>query len=599
MAQNETEGVPRELINILKLTATVFVLSVLLGVFLALYNDPQEAVPNIAYYLSWPFVFAFSSLSALIAQYAVYAFIGLLVVGAIALLVMFAGGSDGLTELIEKYCQPGPYFAIPAELIPKRDFMAWKETHEDAFNKPSEGTKTSDFWVRDWAKYLKRETAKDAMLLPRPFGFKDELRFRSQFVVGEQGSGKTTYLSHQINADLDRVARGECSVFVMESKNELIPNIARLERFQPGGDLEGKLLYIEPTDELALNIFEHNLHIPGNAQRRARQEALQIISFFLGSVVEMEASSHQETLLKYVIPAVLECPRPTILTLRDILTEEGYARLKPHFAHLRQTEWLDEHLAPKKEKGRTSGAVAITRDALRFRVAGMIADDIFYNLFSRPKSSIDLYDALSEPRVILVNTIKGELGDATAGFGTFFLAKLMQVAQERTLAHGKKLPVFAFIDEATEYLGKNPAVNELINKARSQNISFTFAVQGTEDIGQSVLAALRRCAVQAFNGSGEHGTWELIIEKRPPITVHVRKFSFAHEPHIDLKEYGKLRRSEGINEQDDPTDDPLPEAEPLDNPSALDGEVIPPEKPKPKKPELKLITSDPYAPTED
>ena len=59
---------------------------------------------------------------------------------------------------------------------------------------------------------------------------------------------------------MNKVARGEASVFVMDSQNELVPSISRLARFAPDGDLHGKLIYLEyhPEYPLALNIFDFN-----------------------------------------------------------------------------------------------------------------------------------------------------------------------------------------------------------------------------------------------------------------------------------------------------------------------------------------------------
>jgi hypothetical protein len=78
------------------------------------------------------------------------------------------------------------------------------------------------------------------------------------WIVAPPDSGKTTFISSMIADDLKRVARGECSIFVMDSQNELIPDIAALEMFAPGRPLHDKLIYLEPTSRypLALNIFD-------------------------------------------------------------------------------------------------------------------------------------------------------------------------------------------------------------------------------------------------------------------------------------------------------------------------------------------------------
>ena len=81
-------------------------------------------------------------------------------------------------------------------------------------------------------------------------------RFEGMWVVGLPGSGKTQLFQYLISRDLDMVARGGASVVVLDPTGDeaeptptLIRNLTRLRRFAPGGDLYGKLIYIDPTDE--------------------------------------------------------------------------------------------------------------------------------------------------------------------------------------------------------------------------------------------------------------------------------------------------------------------------------------------------------------
>src|SRR4051794_21196829 len=81
-------------------------------------------------------------------------------------------------------------------------------------------------------------------------------RFEGMWVVGLPGSGKTQLFQYLIARDLDMVARGGASLVVLDPTGDepeptptLIRNLTRLKRFAPGGDLHGKLIYIDPTDE--------------------------------------------------------------------------------------------------------------------------------------------------------------------------------------------------------------------------------------------------------------------------------------------------------------------------------------------------------------
>ena len=94
-----------------------------------------------------------------------------------------------------------------------------------------------------------------------PYGLlPDEERFQHSWIVAPTGTGKTTLLENLIMCDLERVAKNEASIFIMDSQNELIPRLTALKEFHEG-PLKGKLIVLEPSAEfpLALNLFDNQL----------------------------------------------------------------------------------------------------------------------------------------------------------------------------------------------------------------------------------------------------------------------------------------------------------------------------------------------------
>ena len=77
-------------------------------------------------------------------------------------------------------------------------------------------------------------------------------RFEGMWAVGLPGTGKTQLFQHLLMRDLDLVAKGEASVVILDptgtEPGTLIRTVTRLKRFAPGGDLYGRLVYIDPTD---------------------------------------------------------------------------------------------------------------------------------------------------------------------------------------------------------------------------------------------------------------------------------------------------------------------------------------------------------------
>jgi hypothetical protein len=374
--------------------------------------------------------------------------------------------------------------------------------------------------------------------------FSGDLRFRGQFIVGNPGTGKTNYLSVLINRDLNLVAADEASVLVMDSQNELVPDIARLSRFGPGGDLEGRLIYLEVNPEwpLALNIFDNDpkrfAHLPDEDKDVLLAGTQEMVSFFINAVAKADLSGHMETVLEHIVPAVMSIRGATVFTLQDLVADDqgGYERLKHRMEGLEEEEheWLRRRLYSKE--------YVATLGAIRTRLDGLSANRIFRRMFRHPRSKFDLFRELQSSKVILINTKKAVLKKATEPFGRFFIAKLLQASEERMLIdRGRRRPVYCYIDEASDYIANEENIRELLDKGRKQLVSLNIAVQREDQItSETVLSALRHAAVQTRLST--KGFADFTLPGQPPRTVAVQEMRFDREPRMNDMDFGALRQ---------------------------------------------------------
>ena len=432
--------------------------------------------------------------------------------------------------------------------------------------------KVFDVWERDVKRIYAQQGPIEAPLLETPFfrtsdllipeqvdirqplTFAETTRFRHQWVVGDTGAGKTTFISAMLAQDFKRVERGEASVFVMDSQNELIPDIARLDIFAPSGSLHGKLIYLEPDPDypLALNIFDVNREVMGKLSNKDRamleNGALWMVDFFLSSLVKSEASPHQDTFLNYIVPALMVIPDATIFTFKELLEPAprngpapGYEKFNKYFTRLHPDtqQWLEHRMH--------STELAATRNAIRARLDGFTARGLFRDMFSHPRNKLDLLTELQSSKVILVNTMKGLLKQGTEPFGRYFIARLVQAMEERMfLARGAKLPVFAYIDEASDYIAEDENVEELLDKARKQSMGFIFANQREGQItNPTVRDALSRAAIQARGQARSPDRpphWTVAISGQEPIDVLVPNVGFQKMPVMTDDQYAQMMR---------------------------------------------------------
>jgi hypothetical protein len=166
-------------------------------------------------------------------------------------------------------------------------------------------------------------------------------------------------------------------------------------------------------------------------------------------------------------------------------------------------------------------------------------------MFEHPRNKLDLFSELQSSKVILVNTAKGLLKSGTEPFGRYFLARLLQATEERMfLERGSRNPVFAYIDEASDYIAEDENVEDLIDKARKQNVALIFANQRRSQItSPTVRDALSRAAIQCEGrASSEGGTpkWHISVGKSDPVSVKVPNVRIQDMPRMSAREFATV-----------------------------------------------------------
>jgi hypothetical protein len=442
----------------------------------------------------------------------------------------------------------------------------WKQTFPPVPRGPGIDDELSDYdaWEKEVKRIYAKEGPLEAPLIETPFFHKstmlipeqvtmqapivldDATRFRHQWIIGDTGAGKTTFISSMIESDLRRVAAGEASLFVMDSQNELIPDIANLKLFAPGQPLEGKLIYLEPDADypLRLNIFDFDKErlkgLNSNQRAMLARGSEEMILFFVRSLVRADVSGHMETILKYAFRAVELIPDATVFTLSELLRKGGFAKYRD------QLYALDEDDKRFLSEDMFTGEFSASLGGMRARLAALTADKIFKAMFSQPRNTFDLFNELQSSKVILINTKKALLRGATEPFGRFFIAKLLQATEERmVIGRGARLPVFAYIDEASDYISEEENIAELIDKARKQKVGLIIANQRQEHIKSSnVLDALSRVAIKAVGQAAarqnEPPNWTLTISGGGPISVSVPNVQFQDQLRMSPEEYSEM-----------------------------------------------------------
>lgn len=337
-----------------------------------------------------------------------------------------------------------------------------------------------------------------------PFTIPDQARFEHGWILAPQGTGKTQLIQFLVSCDLEKVARNEASVVVMDSQGDLIEQIGSLKEFAPDGPLHDRLVLIEPDIDypLALNIFDMGKDRLDDYSARDREQltnnTIDLLTYVFDALLGEGGmmTTKQSTLYRYVIRLLMEVPEATLANFAEILKILKPADLEPYREHIEKLH------APARDFFETQYCdrqFNETKAQVAWRLANMMENTVFERMFSFPKSKLDLFTELNSAKIILINTDRALLGEErTAVFGRFFIAMLLSAAQERaTLSRSSRLPVFCYIDEAHDYISHDTRITRILDQARKMNISMMLAHQRTRQIAvPNVLDALATTSVK-------------------------------------------------------------------------------------------------------
>jgi hypothetical protein len=326
---------------------------------------------------------------------------------------------------------------------------------------------------------------------PIPFHIPEGTRFEHCHIIGGTGHGKTQLMQRMIYGDLLAAQRERRSVVVIDSQGDLINRLQRLALFSPDirNSLADRLVVIDPADvefPAALNLFDAHLDRLADYRPVDRERVLngvvELYETFFCALLGAELTQKQGVIFKYLARLMLTMPGATIHTLMQLM-EDGKP-FKPQMdalegsaAYFFQTEFFHPSFAATKKQ------------ILR-RLWGVLSTPAFERMFAQPRNKLDLFQAMQDGKIILVNTAKDLLKrEGSQLFGQFFIAMIAQAALERsTVPADERTPTLVYVDEAQEYFGDD--VETILNQARKYRVGLTLAHQTLDQLSPRLRSIL-------------------------------------------------------------------------------------------------------------
>lgn len=339
--------------------------------------------------------------------------------------------------------------------------------------------------------YLRGTPLETLLEIPVPFKVPEHVRFEHCHIIGGTGHGKTQLLQRMIYSDLVASQYDRRSVVVIDSQGDLIRKLSNLELFSPyvGGGLGERLVLIDPSDverPAALNLFDAHLnriraYSPADRER-VLNGVVELYETFFDALLGAELTQRQNVVFRYIARLMLTIPEATIDTLMRLM-EDG----RPFKSYMEKLEGSAKRFF---ETEFFSPSFTATKSQILKRLWGVLSTPAFERMFAQKENKLDLFEAMNEGKIILVNTAKDLLKEEGSQlFGRFFIAMLSQAALERsTIPEAKRTPTFVYVDEAHEYF--DDRIETILNQARKYKVGLTLAHQNLDQLSPRLRSAL-------------------------------------------------------------------------------------------------------------
>jgi len=377
-----------------------------------------------------------------------------------------------------------------------------------------EGTELIDAYIQD--TFLT-----DLFKANIDFSIPVDLRMEHCHILAGTGHGKTQLLQKLILDDIDE-GRG---FMVIDSQGDMIRKISMMKIFDPSSyeSISEKLIIIDPEDveyPASLNMFA--LSSGSDASDLLQKQMLinstvDLYEYMFGALFGAEMTSKQGVIFRYVAKLMAEIPNATVHTLRELL-EDG----KPFQKYINQ---LDGSSKAFFDTQFFTSSFSQTKNQILSRLWAVLSNQTLENLFSTDKNSIDLFNAISDEKIVLVNTSKKLL--QTSGsqvLGRFFIALASQAVIKRaTVPEEHRKPYMVYVDEAQEYFDEK--IEEMLNQARKYQIGFTLSHQNLGQLGHLKHTFFSSTSIKLAGGISAKDAKEIAYEmkSKPDFLLSMQK----------------------------------------------------------------------------
>jgi hypothetical protein len=335
--------------------------------------------------------------------------------------------------------------------------------------------------------------------------FSREERERHLYIVGKSGAGKSTVL---FNLAMHDIMAGE-GIAVIDPHGDLAEAI--IDAIPP--ERTHEVCYFNVADTEYPVGFNPMARVPRKRQALA---AAGIVAAFKHLWGGESWGPRLEHWLFHGVAALLESPRPTLIDLARIYTDEDFrSRIVSRTADPAIADFWTGEYASYDHRFQAEAASSILN-----KVGQLTASPALRNILGQIAPKFDLVHAMDHRGIFIANLAKGQIGEQPSNLlGSLLLSHLQLAAMARSdQAPENRAPFFVHVDEFQSF--STDAFASLLSEARKFAINFSLANQYTEQLSDPVRAAVLGNAgtLMVFRVSAEDA--RLLAPEFHPLPAH-------------------------------------------------------------------------------
>ncbi len=301
-----------------------------------------------------------------------------------------------------------------------------------------------------------------------------EARRRHLYIIGQTGTGKSTFLQHLAKQDIKN-GDGVC---IIDPHGELIEDVLANIPANRANDV----IYFNPADmerPLGLNLLEYDPRYP-EQKTFVINEMINIFDKLYD--LRQTGGPMFEQYMRNAMLLIMDHPESgsTLLEISKVLSDPEFRKYKLQNC---TNQVVHDFWVKEAEKAGGEASLANMVPYITSKLTPFISNDIMRPIISQQKSSLNFREIMDQKKILLLNLSKGAIGDMNANLlGMVLVGKIWAAALSRAdVPTENRHDFYLYIDEFQNFT--TDTVATILSEARKYRLALNL---GHQYIGQLV-----------------------------------------------------------------------------------------------------------------